>query len=82
MAVEVKTKLVTTDVQDHIRRLEKLRKYAAGQEWENKKLLGGIAGAVVDGNVREYALNQGLFLISQSGESLKVESPLGSIREW
>jgi hypothetical protein len=82
MAVEVKTKPNAKDVNEHIERLEKMRTYAAGKVWENRKLIAAVAGSVVIKDVREYALKHGIFVISQSGENLKVERPLASVREW
>jgi hypothetical protein len=82
MAVEVKTKLETADVRDHIKRLEKMRAYGENKVWEQRKLLGAVAGAVVSKEVKAFALGHGLFLISQSGESLKVEPPEPGVREW
>ncbi|GHU08415.1 hypothetical protein FACS1894151_04270 [Spirochaetia bacterium] len=82
MAVEVKTKLTTEDVKDHVQRLEKMRSYSQYQVWNNKKLLGAVAGAIVSDNVRDYAFKQGFFVVSQSGETCKVEPPEPTIREW
>jgi hypothetical protein len=82
MAVEVKTKLTTADVKDHLKRLKKMRTFAPGQIWEHKKLLGAVAGAIVNKNVRDFALKEGLFVVSQSGENLKVEAPQPPAHEW
>ncbi|GHU23161.1 hypothetical protein FACS1894164_06980 [Spirochaetia bacterium] len=82
MAVEVKTKLEQDDVEDHLRRLENMRKQSKGRTWENKKLLGAVAGAVVKKEVRKFALSQGLFLVTQSGDTMQIERPLPVVREW
>ncbi|GHV91636.1 hypothetical protein AGMMS50268_21390 [Spirochaetia bacterium] len=82
MAVEVKTKLETEDVKDHIIRLDKMRANAQNKVWEHRKLLSAVAGAVISKEVKAFALNHGFFLICQSGENLKVEPPSGAAREW
>jgi hypothetical protein len=53
MAVEVKTRLTREDVQDHVKRLEILRKVADAHE-DKRKYLGAVAGAVVDQEVSAY----------------------------
>jgi hypothetical protein len=49
MLVEVKTKPTTKDVKDHIKRLEKMRKYA-DLHGDKRTFLGAVAGAVMTDN--------------------------------
>ena len=81
MLVEVKTKPTTEDVQDHIRRLEKMRVYA-DLHGDKRTFLGAVAGAVMSENVKEYALKQGLFVIEPSGETFNIIPPNNKPKEW
>jgi hypothetical protein len=81
MLVEVKTKLATEDVKDHVERLEKMRKYADLHD-DRRSFLGAVAGVVIADNVKKYALDQGFFVIEPSGESFYITSPAGNPREW
>jgi exonuclease VII large subunit len=81
MLIEVKTKLETADVKDHIERLEKMRKYA-DLHGDERAFLGAVAGVVIEDTVKEYALRQGLFLIEPSGESFNITAPNNKPKEW
>ena len=81
MLVEVKTNLTTEDVQDHIKRLEKMRIYA-DLHGDKRAFLGAVAGVVVTVNVKEYALGKGLYVIEPSGETFNIISPNGQPKEW
>jgi len=79
--VEVKSKLTTEDVKNHIERLKKMRKYADLHN-DNRIFLGAVATVVTLANVKEFALNKGLFVIEPIGESLKITSPNNNLKEW
>jgi len=81
MLVEVKTKLTAEHIQEHIERLEKMRKYA-DLHGDKRVFLGAVAGVVVASNVKEYALKQGFFVIEPSGESFNITPPNGKPKEW
>ena len=81
MLVEVKTKPTTRDVQDHIRRLKKMRKFA-DLHGDRRTFLGAVAGAVMTNNVKEYVLKQGFFAIEPSGETFKIIPPDNKPKEW
>jgi len=81
MLVEIKTKLTTEHVQEHIERLEKMRKYA-DLHGDKRTFLGAVAGAVMTLNVKEYALKQGFFVVEPSGETFNITPPNGKPREW
>jgi hypothetical protein len=74
MAVEVKTHLTTKDVRDHIKRLGILRR-VADEHSDTRKYLGAVAGAVVDREVLAYALKNGFYVITPSGETVDIEAP-------
>jgi hypothetical protein len=79
--VEVKTKQTIERINNHISRLEKMRKYA-NLHGDKRIFLGAVAGVVVTDEVRNYALNQGFYLIEPSGESFNITPPNGQPKEW
>jgi len=81
MLVEVKTKLTTEDVKDHIVRLEKMRVYADLHS-DKRTFLGAVAGVVMTSNVKKYALEQGFYVIEPSGETFNIIPPSGKPKEW
>ena len=83
MAVEVKTDLRITDVDEHVVRIKAIRGYF--DERSDKRLLVGVvAGGVIHGNVMQYAHEQGFYVITQAGDSAVIaEPPQGfKAREW
>jgi hypothetical protein len=77
MAVEVKTRLTTKDVKDHVKRLEILRA-VADEHNDSRKYLGAVAGAVVTREVSAYARKTGFYVIIPSGEAVEIEVPEGA----
>jgi hypothetical protein len=74
MAVEVKSKLRKEHVEDHIKRMKKLRSYLDERN-DTRKLLGAVAGAIVPPELKKYVLKKGFYLIGQSGDTVKIEVP-------
>jgi hypothetical protein len=60
MAVEVKTTLEIEDINDHLKRMEKIRKYA-NEHGDKREFLGAIAAMIVNPKPKKYALEKGLF---------------------
>jgi len=81
LLVEVKTKPTTEHVQEHIERLEKMRKYA-DLHGDKRTFLGAVAGVVMSDNVKEYILKQGFFVIEPSGETFNIIPPNNKPKEW
>jgi 5-methylcytosine-specific restriction endonuclease McrBC regulatory subunit McrC len=81
MLVEVKTKLTIERIKAHITRLEKMRAYA-DLRGDKRTFLGAVAGIVIADKARDYALNQGFYLIEPSGESFNITPPQGKPKEW
>jgi len=79
--VEIKTKLTVERINDHINRLEKMRKYS-DLRCDKRTFLGAVAGVVVTDDVRNYALEQGFYLIEPAGQSLNITAPNGKPKEW
>jgi hypothetical protein len=71
MPVEIKTELSVEDVDDHLKRMDKLRKYMNSRK-DKRKLVGAVAGAVVSPNVIKYAQRNGFFVLVQTGESIAI----------
>jgi hypothetical protein len=82
LAIEVKTHLNAGHVDEHLERMEKLRRYA-DDRGDKRKFIGAVAGAIVADSVKEYALRKGFYVIRQSGDTVSIEPP-GSFkpREW
>ncbi|MDR1970409.1 MAG: hypothetical protein LBQ46_00660, partial [Treponema sp.] len=82
VAIEVKTQLNIGHVDEHLERMEKLRRYADDRQ-DTRKFLGAVAGAIVADNVKTYALKKGLYVIRQSGDTVTIENPADfKPREW
>jgi len=83
MLVEIKTELSIEDINEHLARIEKIRKYMDARD-ENRKLVGAVAGGTVSGNVLIYAQRKGLYVIIQNGDSASIAAvPQGfKAREW
>ena len=45
-------------------------------------LLGAVAGVVVEADEKEYALNNGFYLIEPSGETFSITPPYNKPKEW
>jgi hypothetical protein len=81
MLVEVKTKLTTEHINEHIERLEKMRKYA-DLHGDKRSFIGAVAGVVMTPNVKDYALKQGFFVVEPSGETFTIIPPDNKPKEW
>jgi len=83
MAVEIKTHLKKTKVDNHLKRLQKLRTYENEAGVAGKKLFGAVAGVVVDDEARTYAKKNGLYVIEirEEEDKLDIEKP-ATCRTW
>ena len=68
--VEVKSKLTQRDVDEHLQRLEKFK--GLMPRYQNMKAFGAVAAMVVTDEVANYASNQGLFVLTQTGENMTI----------
>jgi hypothetical protein len=41
-----------------------------------------MAAAILPGNVRDYALKQGLYIVKQTGDTVSLEAPQDEPRAW
>jgi len=81
MLVEIKTNLLKKDVDEHIERLEKMRKYA-DLRGDKRNFLGSVAGVIIKKNIKDYALNKGFFVVEPSGEDFHITAPQGKPKKW
>jgi uncharacterized protein YoxC len=83
LLLEVKTKLLADDVDEHLERIETIRAYM-DKRGDARKIIGAVAGGVVSDDVLRYAQKKGLFAIVQSGDSAAIaDLPKGfAARVW
>jgi hypothetical protein len=83
MVVEVKATPREKDIDEHIERMELLRKYADLHK-DFQKYRGAIAGAVFADSVRNYALKHGFYVVVPSGDTFDIIEPEGKyqVKEW
>ncbi len=70
VAVEVKSRLSITDVDEFREKLSKFKQ--AFPAYKNYNIHGAVAGIEIDEGVDRYAYRQGLFVIKQSGETVEI----------
>jgi hypothetical protein len=81
MLVEIKTKLTTEDVKEHIERMEKMRA-RANIRGDKRSFLGAVAGVIITPYAKKYALGQGFYVVEPSGETFNITPPQGKPKEW
>jgi hypothetical protein len=74
--VEVKSKPSCDDVSDHVQRLNILR-LNKDKKGDKRKIYGALAGAVMPANVKAAALKAGFYVITQTGDTVKIDVPEG-----
>ncbi len=68
--VECKSKLSEDDVNDHLERLAKFKKYFP--EYSDKQVMGAVAAMVIPEDIARYAYRKGLFVMTQSGDMMTI----------
>jgi hypothetical protein len=83
MLVEVKFDLTTKDVDEHLERIEKVRR-CMDEHDDRRKIVAAVAGSIAPDNVRLYAQRKGLYVIVPSGKTVAVADVPDSFthREW
>ena len=82
MAVEVKTRPRIQDIKHHVKRLEILREHR-NKHRDTRKIYGAIAGAVFGGEEKQAAVEAGFYVLTQTGDTMKIEIPDGFVpNEW
>jgi len=75
VAVECKSKLTQEHVDDHLSRMEKLKRLLP--LYKSHQALGAVAAMVMSDAVKDYALGHGLFVLRQNGDSIEIGNPEG-----
>jgi hypothetical protein len=74
--VEVKTRLKTDGVLDHIERMEKYRKCMdISGSGSQKRYIGAVASPSVEENVVKFAHKKGFYVIVQTGDLFEIVKP-------
>jgi hypothetical protein len=83
MIVEIKAAPSAKDITDHVKRMEKMRRYA-NLRGDTRKYLGAVAGVVISDSVKQNALKNGFFVIVPSGDTFTIIKPEGKyrVKEW
>ena len=74
MVVEVKSLLTRSDVKDHKKRLETFRSYSDKRN-DTRRFAGAVAAALINKDARSYALENGLYVVEQTGDTVRIEVP-------
>jgi len=75
VAVECKSKLTQEHVDEHLSRMEKLKRLLP--LYKNHQALGAVAAMVMSDVVRDYALQHGLYVLRQNGDSIEISNTEG-----
>jgi hypothetical protein len=61
--------------------MEKLRRYFDLHD-DRRRLYGAVAAAIIPGNVLDFALKQGFYVIQQSRDNVNILEPRGQPKAW
>jgi hypothetical protein len=76
MIIEAKSRLCSEDVTDHVKRVEIVRLHA-DLHGDKRKYLGAIAGMKFNMDEKQYALNNGFYVVELCGDSFVITVPGG-----
>ena len=68
--VEVKSQLQVEDVRAHLERMAHFKSFFS--RYADCRVYGAVAGIVVESHADQFAMRQGLFVIEQSGETVRL----------
>ena len=68
--IEAKSTLGVDDIKEHIERLGKFAAFFP--EYQDRKVIGAVAGIDIDEGADKFGYRNGLFVIAQSGETVKI----------
>ena len=70
VAIEVKSTLSVEDVNEYLETLKRFKEFFP--RFKEHKILGAVAGIVIEERADKYAYRKGLFVITQTGETVKI----------
>ncbi len=70
LVIEVKITLNVEEINEHLKVLQKFKQFFP--EFKGRKVVGAVAGIVIDEGADKYAYRKGLFIIGQTGESVNI----------
>jgi hypothetical protein len=78
LVIEIKAKPNNDDIKRLGLKLSNIRKYYEQDPVRNKKILvGALAGAIFPQNIKQYTIQSGFFVITQKGDTIKIDVPKG-----
>ncbi|MDD5215529.1 MAG: DUF3782 domain-containing protein [Methylococcales bacterium] len=81
VAIECKSNLSIDDVNEHLERLEKIKRLIP--RYKENRILGAVAGMIIPENVAMYAIRKGLYVIGQNGDHLELRNePSFAAKVW
>jgi predicted AAA+ superfamily ATPase len=73
--IEVKSKPTMQDIKKHLKRMSIVRKHYDQIGKAHKVLIGAVAGAVFPDKVKKFTIETGFYVITQSGDTVKIDVP-------
>ncbi|MCD6455866.1 MAG: hypothetical protein J7K81_03635 [Methanophagales archaeon] len=70
LAIEAKSTLTVDDVNEHLKKLRRFKEFFP--HFADRKVIGAVAGIVIEERSDKYAYRKGLFVIGQTGETVKI----------
>lgn len=70
--VEVKSRLKSADVAEHVSRMDNFKKFFP--EFRDRRGIGVVAGMLIDEEAGKFAYREGLFVLEQSGETIRIRN--------
>ncbi|MBM3240564.1 DUF3782 domain-containing protein [Candidatus Poribacteria bacterium] len=70
VAIEVRSTLKVEDVNEHMEKLRRFREFFP--RFKEYKLIGAVAGIVIEEEADKYTYRRGLFVIGQTGETVNI----------
>ncbi len=67
---EVKSTLTVDDVREHVQRVGQFKQFFP--QYRDKIVMGAVAGIVSEEGVEVFAREEGLFVLVQSGETMRL----------
>jgi hypothetical protein len=77
LCVEVKVAPNENDVLKHIKQLMIVQSYFKNRRHKEKKVIGAIAGTVFSDKLRKFIAECGMYTITPSGDTFKIDVPKG-----